>query len=194
MKPAARVSTEGRMFPCEIDYHALPSPDAPVHDAAVDAVAAWIRPATKAMRSSHPQRLGHRPHDRGPQDPPRTRNAALLPLHGELARATGRRRRPRADRRKVVVATNVAETSLTIDGIRLVVDSGLGPPPATTPAAASIALFVDPHLPRFRGSRRPAAPRPGTCIRLWSEAERAKRPGGGKRLWRRRRWRSRRAA
>ena len=49
----------------------------------------------------------------------------LLPLHGELPPREQDAAVARYDQRKVVVATNVAETSLTIDGVRLVIDSGL---------------------------------------------------------------------
>ena len=49
----------------------------------------------------------------------------LLPLHGELSPKDQDAAVARYDQRKVVVSTNVAETSLTIDGVRLVIDSGL---------------------------------------------------------------------
>ncbi len=49
----------------------------------------------------------------------------LLPLHGELPPRDQDAAVARYEKRKVVVATNVAETSLTIDGVRLVIDSGL---------------------------------------------------------------------
>ena len=49
----------------------------------------------------------------------------VLPLHGELQPKDQDAAVARYDRRKVVVATNVAETSITIDGVRLVIDSGL---------------------------------------------------------------------
>ena len=49
----------------------------------------------------------------------------LLPLHGELPPNEQDAAVARYEKRKVVVATNVAETSLTIDGVRCVIDSGL---------------------------------------------------------------------
>ena len=58
----------------------------------------------------------------------------VLPLHGELPPATRTPRSRATTKRKVIVSTNVAETSLTIDGVRVVIDSGL----------ARIARF-DPH-------------------------------------------------
>src|SRR5205814_5369582 len=49
----------------------------------------------------------------------------VLPLHGELPAADQDAAVAQYERRKVIVSTNVAETSLTIDGVRLVIDSGL---------------------------------------------------------------------
>src|SRR5213075_2133400 len=53
------------------------------------------------------------------------RDCLVLPLHGELPPNEQDAAVARYERRKVVVATNVAETSLTIDGVRCVIDSGL---------------------------------------------------------------------
>jgi ATP-dependent helicase HrpB len=53
------------------------------------------------------------------------RECMLLPLHGELPPAEQDAAVARQNRRKVVVSTNVAETSLTIDGVRVVIDAGL---------------------------------------------------------------------
>ena len=78
----------------------------------------------------------------------------LLPLHGELSPKDQDAAVARYGQRKVVVSTNVAETSLTIDGIRLVIDSGLARIPATTPIAAST-----------RCSSRRSANRPPTSAR-----------------------------
>ncbi len=102
----------------------------------------------------------------------------VLPLHGELPANEQDAAVARYDQRKVIVSTNVAETSLTIDGVRVVIDSGL----------ARIARF-DPHrgintLLIERISRASAEQRagragrtaPGVCLRLWTEREHADRP------------------
>jgi ATP-dependent helicase HrpB len=101
----------------------------------------------------------------------------VLPLHGELPPDQQDAAVARYNRRKVVVSTNVAETSLTIDGVRLVIDCGL----------AKIARF-DPHrgintLLTERISRASADQRagragrtaPGRCLRLWTEREHRER-------------------
>ena len=56
---------------------------------------------------------------------PESKGYILLPLHGELPPRDQDAAVARYDQPKVVVATNVAETSITIDGVRLVIDSGL---------------------------------------------------------------------
>lgn len=177
LKPCARVSTEGRLFPVHITH--LPSPDSQLSESAADAVAAWIRAgndgdalvfmpgAWDITRTLEALRTR-----------PETRDAALLPLHGELSPRDQDAAVARADRRKVVVATNVAETSLTIDGIRLVVDSGLARLPRHDPRRGLNTLFIEPISRASADQRAGRAGRtaPGTCIRLWSDAEHAKRP------------------
>jgi len=79
----------------------------------------------------------------------------------------------RYDKRKVVVATNVAETSLTIDGIRCVIDSGLARIPRYDPYRGINTLFDREDQPGCRGpARRSRWPnRAGVCLRLWSREE-----------------------
>jgi len=106
-----------------------------------------------------------------------TRDVDILPLHGDLSPrdqdlAAGPSRRP-----KVVVATNVAETSLTIDGITLVIDSGLARL-ADFDARRSINTLTIQKISRASADQRAGRAgrtAPGTCIRLWSEADHAGR-------------------
>jgi ATP-dependent RNA helicase HrpB len=102
----------------------------------------------------------------------------LLPLHGELSprdqdAAVARYRQP-----KVVVSTNVAETSLTIDGVRLVIDSGLARIPRYDPYRGINTLLVEKISRSSADQRAGRAGRtaPGTCVRLWSRDEHAHRP------------------
>ena len=87
----------------------------------------------------------------------------------------------RYDRRKVVVATNVAETSLTIDGVRLVIDSGLARIPRYDPYPATNTLLIEKlAAPRpISGPAARDARRPGHCLRLWTAHEQAARPAPG---------------
>lgn len=75
--------------------------------------------------------------------------------------------------RKVVLATDIAETSLTIDGVRVVVDAGLTREPRFDAGSGMSRLVTVPVSRASADQRRGRAGRtaPGTCYRLWSEAE-----------------------
>jgi ATP-dependent helicase HrpB len=84
----------------------------------------------------------------------------------------------RYDKRKVVVATNVAETSITIDGIRCVIDSGLARIPRYDPYRGINTLLIEKISRASADQRAGRAGRtaPGVCVRLWSREEHAHRP------------------
>ncbi len=98
----------------------------------------------------------------------------VLPLYGDLPAAqqdAALQPDPRA-RRKIVVATNLAETSLTIDGVRVVVDSGLERRQRFDPATGMSRLETVRISKASADQRRGRAGRtaPGICLRLWSES------------------------
>jgi ATP-dependent helicase HrpB len=100
---------------------------------------------------------------------------SVLALHGDLdARAQDAAIAPSPPgRRKVVLATSIAETSLTIEGVRAVVDGGLARVPAFEPATGMSRLETVRVTQAGAEQRRGRAGRtaPGVCYRLWSEAE-----------------------
>jgi ATP-dependent helicase HrpB len=108
------------------------------------------------------------------------KNLALLPLYGDLPAEKQDEVLGPIDRRKVVLSTNVAETSLTIEGISAVVDTGL-----------ARSLFFDPHVGMDRlqlvsisqasadqRAGRAGRTQPGVCLRLWAERTHSQRPPG----------------
>lgn len=99
----------------------------------------------------------------------------LAPLHGTLTQdAQVRAIAPAAaGRRKVVLATSIAETSLTIEGVRVVVDSGLARVPRFSPRSGMTALETVRVSRASAEQRRGRAGRlgPGVCYRLWPEHE-----------------------
>jgi ATP-dependent helicase HrpB len=101
----------------------------------------------------------------------------LLPLHGELPPRDQDAAVARYEKRKVVVATNVAETSLTIDGIRCVIDSGLARIPRYDPYRGINTLLIDKISQASADQRAGRAGRtaPGKCLRLWSREEHSHR-------------------
>jgi ATP-dependent helicase HrpB len=106
------------------------------------------------------------------------RGAVLLPLHGELPVAEQDAAVARYAQRKVVVTTNVAETSVTIDGVRLVIDSGLARIPRYDPARGINTLRVEKISQASADQRAGRAGRtaPGRCVRLWSRDDHEARP------------------
>ncbi|MGK8438813.1 ATP-dependent helicase HrpB [Ectopseudomonas hydrolytica] len=99
----------------------------------------------------------------------------LCPLHGELdltAQRAAIEPAP-AGTRKVVLATNIAETSLTIDGVRVVVDAGLARVPRFDPASGMTRLDTQ-RISRASATQRAGRAgrlQPGVCYRLWSQAQ-----------------------
>lgn len=96
---------------------------------------------------------------------------AVLPLYGALAKDEQDRVLKPLPQRKVILATSIAETSLTIEGVRVVIDSGLMRVPRFS-AASGMSRLETLRITRNRADqRRGRAGRtaPGVCYRLWSE-------------------------
>lgn len=172
------VTSEGRAFAVEIEYDLQPSRSklAPRIAAAVArAVGSDFRsgdilvflPGAAAIRQSAEALAAMA----------NAQDIDVVPLHGDLPLDAQRRALQPGPRRKIVLATNVAETALTIEGVTTVVDSGL----------AREARFDPRHglnrLEEARISRASADQRagragrtqPGRCFRLWTIAEHAER-------------------
>ncbi|MDD2708542.1 MAG: ATP-dependent helicase HrpB [Verrucomicrobiae bacterium] len=106
------------------------------------------------------------------------RDWTLLPLHGDLPPAQQDLAVAACDKPKVIVSTNVAETSLTIDGVTLVIDSGLARVARFDPHRGINTLLIEKICRASADQRMGRAGRtaPGHCVRLWSEQEHAFRP------------------
>lgn len=98
-------------------------------------------------------------------------------LHGQLAPDAQAQAVELGSRPRVIVATNIAETSLTIEGVRSVVDSGTAREARWDPLRGISTLHVTPISQAQAEQRSGRAGRlgPGRCIRLWSEAEHRRR-------------------
>ena len=96
----------------------------------------------------------------------------VLPLHGELPPAEQDRALAPSPRRKVVLATSIAETSLTVPGVRIVVDGGFRRAPRLDPATGLTRLVTVRISKAAADQRAGRAGRtePGVAIRLWTEA------------------------
>ena len=173
LEGAPVLESEGRAFPVETRWMGR-DPERRIEESVADAVLA-------ALRSERGSVLAFLP---GQGEIART--AALLaerlrpgeaevaPLYGALDRAAQDRavRPAPAGRRKVVLATSIAESSLTIEGIRVVVDSGLARVPRYEPDIGLTRLETVRVSRASADQRRGRAGRtePGLCLRLWAEA------------------------
>lgn len=107
-------------------------------------------------------------------------SALVLPLHGQCEPAAQRAaiRRDRDGRRRIVLATAIAETSLTLDGVSVVVDAGLSRR-AEFDKAAGVTRLVTHRASQAAAAQRAgraARQGPGIAYRLWEEAAHAGRP------------------
>lgn len=102
----------------------------------------------------------------------------VLPLHGELPPAEQDRAVKKAEKRKVILSTNVAETSVTIDGVVAVVDSGLARIASLSPWSG-IPLLRVAKVSRASATQRAGRAgrtRPGRCVRLYTKHDHDTRP------------------
>lgn len=166
------VQCEGRTFPVETRYRA------PGRTPLLDHLAQTLHEVLREEGGSvlvflpgegEIRRLTSMLEDRLPAD------VILAPLYGQLsAEAQDLAISPApAGRRKLVLATSIAETSLTIEGIRIVVDSGQLRLPRYDPNSAMTRLVTQRVAAANAEQRRGRAGRlgPGICVRLWSEDE-----------------------
>lgn len=101
------------------------------------------------------------------------RDFEIMPLHSELSSKDQDRAMDASARRKVIVSTNVAETSLTIDNARIVIDSGQARVARYDPARGINTLWIEKISDASARQRTGRAGRtaPGICVRLWTEKE-----------------------
>jgi ATP-dependent helicase HrpA len=105
-------------------------------------------------------------------------NTEIVPLFGRLSNSEQQRVFATSQRRKLILATNIAETSLTIPGIRYVVDTGLARISRYSPQARTRRLPIEAVAQSSADQRKGRAGRvaDGVCIRLYSEADFNERP------------------
>ncbi len=170
------VESEGRAYPVETRYVGR-KPDAPVERQMAETIAAALRadagsvlaflPGAAEIRRTQTM-LAERVHDA---------SVEIVPLFGALDSAVQDRAISPAPKgqRKVVLATSIAETSLTIEGVRIVVDSGLARVPRYEPDIGLTRLETVRASRAAVDQRRGRAGRtePGVCYRLWDEPQTA---------------------
>ena len=167
------IEAEGRMYPVETRYLDR-NPVERIEDAVARAVMQALGEESGSVLIFLPgQGEIHRTAQRLAE---RLRDPAVdvVPLYGALDRETQDRaiQPAAAGRRKVVLATSVAETSLTIEGVRVVIDGGLSRVPRFEPSSGLTRLATVRVSRSSAEQRRGRAGRvePGVCYRLWDEA------------------------
>jgi ATP-dependent helicase HrpB len=180
LQPAAALESEGRTFPVDIRYRSRAmGPRETLWDAAAEAFAEVAAEA----RGGHvlifmpgayeiQRTLGVL------RDAAAARGFALCALHGELPAAEQDAAVAPGGPPRIIVATNVAETSLTIDGVRTVIDGGWARK-ASFDAGRGINTLLLERISRASADQRAGRAgrtAPGVCIRLWTEREHQARP------------------
>ncbi|MEM7669073.1 MAG: ATP-dependent helicase HrpB, partial [Pseudomonadota bacterium] len=110
---------------------------------------------------------------------PKLGGVDVVPLYGALPYSCQDRALRAGPRRRVVLATAIAETSLTVEGVRIVVDAGLSRRAQVSPATGMSRLVTVPVSRAEADQRRGRAGRtaPGVCYRLWTKGEEGALPG-----------------
>jgi ATP-dependent helicase HrpB len=175
---ASVLHSEGRSFPVEVRYLSQHD-ERPVTEQAADAVEQIVNSGDPGDILVFMPGMGEINATIGTARAARTNERlALIPLHGDLPPEQQDLAFAPNPLRKVVVATNVAETSVTIEGIRHVIDSGLARVARYDPERGISTLFIEPISRASAEQRKGRAGRtaPGTCHRLWTESGQLDRP------------------
>jgi ATP-dependent helicase HrpB len=168
------VESHGRMFPVQTHYFGR-DPRERVEDAVVRAVLRALADDSGSVLVFLPGQGEIRRVEERLTERLRDPTVLLAPLYGALDPAEQDRaiEKAPAGRRKVVLATSIAETSLTIEGVRVVIDCGLARVPRFDPASGLTRLETVRVSRAAADQRRGRAGRlePGICYRLWEEPE-----------------------
>ncbi len=170
------ISSEGRAYPVELLYRPAPAPArqarledrvvAVIHEALAEQTGSLLvfLPGAGEIRRVEQRLQGQLP-----------ANVRLAPLYGNLGtEQQDRAIAPAGDgERKLVLATAIAETSLTIDGVRVVIDGGQQRRAVFDPNSGMTRLVTGRVSKASAEQRKGRAGRvePGVCYRLWSESE-----------------------
>ena len=161
------VRAEGRMFPVETRYVGDASLSFAVDDAfeVTDGDILCFLPGESEIR-------------RAVESFSKWRGLEVLPLYGSLPKEEQDRVFRPGPLRKLIFSTSIAETSVTIEGVTAVIDSGLMRVPRFSPATGMSGLVTLPLTQDRAEQRRGRAGRvrAGVCYRLWTEGQQQSRP------------------
>jgi ATP-dependent helicase HrpB len=171
---APRIESEGRLFPIDTRYVGR-EPRRPIEPQVAETVLRALAAESGSLLVFLPGTREIRRVERLLAERIEDPAIAIVPLYGAMEiRDQDRAIAPAPEgTRKIVLATSIAETSLTIEGVRVVVDSGLARVPRYDPATGLTQLVTVRVSRASADQRRGRAGRtePGICYRLWNEAE-----------------------
>ena len=180
LAPCEFVVSQGRTFPVAIEYldKTVDFERDPVWDVAARECARAAERASGDLLVFMPGAYEINRTLQAIQGMRELREFVAFPLHGELSSEQQDHAVARYQDRKIIVSTNVAETSLTIEGVTAVIDSGLARMARFDPHRGINTLLVEKISAASADQRAGRAGRtaPGVCIRLWTEREHAQRP------------------
>ena len=178
LNDAPVLRSEGRMFPVAMRWGRPCVPGEFIEPRVVQTVLDAINDESGSLLVFLPGQAEIRRVNQQLADALSSRSDILLcPLHGELdlnAQRAAIEPAP-SGTRKVVLATNIAETSLTIGGVRVVIDAGLARVPRFDPGSGMTRLDTQ-RISRASATQRAGRAgrlEPGVCYRLWSEDQHA---------------------
>ena len=178
LNSAPIIESKGRSFPVQLVYQPR-KPDQKIEEAVANAISYWARNETGSILAFLPgqseiKRTANLLNGKLPD------NMIIAPLYGAME---GREQdiaiRPaEPGKRKVVLATSIAESSLTIDGVNIVIDSGLSRVPIFEPATGITRLVTVKASRASVDQRAGRAGRtsPGIAVRLWHEGQTSSLP------------------
>jgi ATP-dependent helicase HrpB len=171
------LRSEGKLYPLSIDY--TPHSAAPLEELVASALERVLRAQVAGdVLVFLPGAAEIRRSARAVETIAKRANLLVLPLHGDLTPAEQDRAVSPADRRKVILSTNVAESSVTIEGVATVIDSGLARVAADSPWTGLPSLDVRRISQASATQRAGRAGRtaPGRVIRLYTAEDFHRRP------------------
>ncbi|HEY8899884.1 MAG TPA: ATP-dependent helicase HrpB [Chthoniobacterales bacterium] len=177
LAPCELLESEGRTFPVEIEFLDREPREEPIWERAAEAVA-------RAFPSTPGNALVFMP---GAYEIQRTIQAIqfrlgagvpVLPLHGELPPDAQDAAVAAGGTRRIIVSTNVAETSLTIQDVTLVIDAGVARVARFDPHRGINTLYIEKisHASADQRAGRAGRTAPGRCLRLWTRRDHEQRP------------------
>jgi ATP-dependent helicase HrpB len=185
---ATRLRTEGRSYPVEVEYRSPRSrqDELPLERRVAAAVRELIERGLIGSTAAQPgHALVFLPGAREIQacaqacaQLAETAGLEVATLHGQLSRELQDRAVGKTDRSKLILSTNVAETSITIDGVVAVIDSGLARVADFDPSSSLPRLSLVPisRASATQRAGRAGRTRAGVCIRLYSRHDHDTRP------------------